>query len=60
MSGENIRDLSNEAAVALLNAIKKDAESYGPAQLEQLANAYATVVSAAPGPEKKTARPMAG
>ncbi|BBZ51586.1 hypothetical protein MHEI_33030 [Mycobacterium heidelbergense] len=46
--------------MALLNAIKKDAESYGPAQLEQLANAYATVVSAAPGPEKKTARPMAG
>lgn len=56
MSGENLRDLANETAEALLKAIEKDVEAYGPAQLEQLANAYATVVGAAPGPKKAPGR----
>jgi hypothetical protein len=60
MSGDNLRDLENETAEALLNAIKKDAGSYGPAQLEQLANAYAAIVAAAPGPKKAPARAVVG
>ncbi|WP_156748494.1 hypothetical protein [Mycobacterium sp. E3198] len=59
MSGENIKDLTNETAEALLKAIKKESgtESYGPAQLEQLANAFATVVAA--GPRPRSASPQA-
>lgn len=57
MSGENLRDLSNDTAEALLQAIKKEAGgSYGPAQLEQLANAYATVRGAAPRPPSASPR----
>lgn len=56
MSGENLRALENETAEALLNEIKKSASEYGPAQLEQLANAYAAVVAAAPGAPRKPAR----
>lgn len=58
MAGENIRDLANDTAEALLKAIKKDCDRYGPEQLEQLANAYATVMGAAPrGP---SASPRSG
>ncbi|WP_104150870.1 MULTISPECIES: hypothetical protein [Mycobacterium] len=57
MSGENLRDLSNDTAEALLQAIKKEAGgSYAPAQLEQLANAYATVRGAAPRPPSASPR----
>ncbi|OBG76258.1 MULTISPECIES: hypothetical protein [unclassified Mycobacterium] len=51
MSGENIRDLIAGTAETLLHAIKASAGEYTtPANLEQLANAYATVVGAAPKP----------
>lgn len=49
-----LRDLENEVATVLLNQIKEVATQYesgGP--LLDLANAYAAVVAAAPGPERK-------
>lgn len=62
MAAENIRDLATETAQALLEAIKKESSgsSYGPAQLEQLANAYATVVGAAPKPRSASPQAFVG
>lgn len=50
-----LRDLENEVATALLNAIKEqidDTSQGGSAKWIDLANAYAVVVAAAPGPER--------
>lgn len=44
----DLRQLSEEAAEALLTQIKKDAPQYSGSTLENLANAYATVVGAMP------------
>jgi hypothetical protein len=48
VSGENLHDLEVETAKALLKGIRDSVPGSGPAALEQLASAYATVVSAAP------------
>jgi hypothetical protein len=47
-----LRDLENETAEALLNAIKSEAERTNvTSKLLELAQAFAAVVDAAPGPE---------
>lgn len=48
----SLRDLENETAETLLNAIKEMASGMGTASgLLDLANAYAAVVDKAPGPK---------
>ena len=44
----DLKQLSEETAEALLAQIKKDAPQYSGSTLENLANAYATVVGAMP------------
>lgn len=54
-----LRDLENEVAVALLNAIKDqvtDTAQLGSGKWVDLANAYAAVVAAAPGPDPRPTR----
>jgi hypothetical protein len=48
-----LRDLENETAEVLLNAIQEEAPKMGSSGLLELAQAYAAVVGAAPGPERK-------
>lgn len=55
----DLTSLRDEAAEALLKAIKKGSESYVmPDQLKDLADAYALVVAHTPGPKPKQ-RPVA-
>lgn len=57
----SLRDLENETAEALLNSIKTAAGKTGvESQLLELAQAYAAVVAAAPGPERKPPRAVMG
>jgi hypothetical protein len=52
-----LRDLENDVAIKLLNVIKEAAASdIGTASLNDLAQAYATVVGAAPGPPRSKQR----
>ncbi|CAN5394619.1 hypothetical protein BH09ACT7_BH09ACT7_03640 [soil metagenome] len=52
----SLRDLENETAEELLNAIKAQTRGQSAAGLVELANAYAAVVGVAPGPEPRAPR----
>lgn len=55
-----LRDLENETAEVLLNQIKAQSANTGTAGLLQLAQAYAAVVDAAPGPRRQSGRAVVG